>query len=137
MNSITSGFFLRGIALFGIGATFVLVSRNISKDVAETRHVRRRGEDFLALMSTALRAPVLIHRSTVSLEIFRISATSWIVTQPLGTRGEAFASEDETELADRLHIMPTSVGLLYSVHSSWLPCCITLPGLVDNAALRP
>ena len=55
MNSITSGFFLRGIALFGIGATFVLVSRNISKDVAETRHVRRGGEDFLALMSTALR----------------------------------------------------------------------------------
>ncbi len=74
MNSTTSDFFLRGVALLGIGITLALVSKKPSKVEAETRHVRR--EVFFALMSTALRVPVFIHRSTVSREIFSISATS-------------------------------------------------------------
>jgi len=82
MNSMRLGDRRRGGRVGGIvDALFARVLRKASRFSAL---IRQRGRhDFFfnrLLMSTACMLPLLIHRSTVSRETCRRSATSWIVS---------------------------------------------------------
>jgi len=141
MNSIRLGVRRRGGRVGGgIGVLFARALRNSSKPWELTRHEERH--DFLLRRLptlTARRSPALIHRSTVSRETCRRSATSWIVSHrkspswfPVACMASpALPNWSIRHLArsalpptsdNRRRLRPTCSPVLPGRARSWFPC---------------
>jgi len=140
MNSMTPEERMRWVLGVGMGGRFARLSRKVSRLSAL---IRQRGRHVLffsrLLTSTACMLPLLIHRSTVSRETCRRSATSWIVSHrkspswfPVACMASPalpnwsirhLARSALTPTSDNRHrLRPTCPPVLPRHTRSWFPC---------------
>ena len=140
MNSMTLEERMRWVLGVGMGGRFARTSRKTSRLWGLIRHEERH--DFLLRRPptlTARRSPALIHRSTVSRETCRRSATSWIVSHrkspswfPVACMASPalpnwsirhLARSALTPTSDnRRRLRPTCSPVLPGRARSWFPC---------------